>query len=178
LLPHEPDTLLDAFEDRLARLGWHERGLNHVQGDDHRNERNAVEGEVPGCAELDQRYAAQRRADHPRQVELDGIERNRVLQVFLGNQGRNQGRIRGPAEGLRDADDEGQTQDVPHMHGTGEYQRGQQERAGHLDVLRHHQDPTAIVTIGKNSAYKRQQDDRNLPKELVQPQIEGGFPGK
>ena len=48
----------------------------------------------------------------------------------------------------------------------------QRERRGRLDVLRGREQPPAIVPIGDDAANQHQQQDRQLPEERVEPQIE------
>ena len=50
-----------------------------------------------------QRRAGEQRAEHAREVELDRVERDRVRQVLLVDERRNQRLIRGTAERLRHA---------------------------------------------------------------------------
>ena len=46
------------------------------------------------------------------------------------------------------------------------------EGGGHLDVLRAEQQPAAIVAIGDDAADEREQQDRQLPEEIVEPEEE------
>ena len=49
---------------------------------------------------------------------------------------------------------------------------GQRERGGHLDELRADEQPLAIVAIGDDAANEREEQDRQLPEEIVEPEVE------
>ena len=59
-----------------------------------------------------ERDAGEQRAEDARQVELDGVERDRVRQVLLLDERGNQRLIRGPAERLPQPRDEREQQHV------------------------------------------------------------------
>jgi hypothetical protein len=80
--------------------------------------------------------------------------------------------IRRTAEGLREAGDERQRQDVPDAHVSKEYQRRQDERCRHLNVLRAEQQSTAIVTIGNDAADEREEQNRQLAEEIIKSEKE------
>ena len=56
-----------------------------------------------------------------------------------------------------------------------EDERGQRERRRHLDVLRAEQQPPAIVAIGDDAADEREEQDRQLAEEVVEPEVERGL---
>ena len=57
----------------------------------------------PQCANTASVAREEQRAEHARDVELDRIERDRVRQILLVDERRNQRLIRRPAERLRAA---------------------------------------------------------------------------
>src|SRR5262249_10200851 len=77
--------------------------------------------------------------------------------------------IRGTAERLRQTGKERQRQDVPDPDVTEEDQSRQDERRGHLDVLRSKQESSAIVAICDYAADQREQQDRQLTEKIVEP---------
>ena len=141
------------------------------QRDDHDEERQAVQPEAGGGAE-EERDAGEQRPEHAREIELNRVERDRVRQVLLVHERRDQRLIGGTAEGLREPGHERQRQDVPDAHVAEEHQRRQNERGGHLDVLRAEQQTTAIVAIGDDAADQREQQDRQLAEEIIEPEEE------
>ena len=54
-------------------------------------------------------------------------------------------------------------------------QGGERERRRHLDVLRSEQQLPAIVPIGDDAADEREEQDRQLAEEVVEPQVERGL---
>ena len=80
------------------------------------DEGESVQPEAPCRAEMRQRQAADHRADHARQVELDGIQRDGVGQILAVDQRRDQRLVSRSAERLRQAGDEGERQDVPDLN--------------------------------------------------------------
>ena len=86
------------------------------QRNDHGDERQRVQAETPRRADVFQRQSAQHRADDAGQIELDGIERDGVGQIFLFDQAGDQRGIGRAAERLRGADDERRKQDVPDLN--------------------------------------------------------------
>ena len=63
----------------------------------------------PHAASVD---AGEQRPEHAREVELDRVERDRVRQILLLDERRDQRLIRRAAERLPEAGDERQQQDV------------------------------------------------------------------
>jgi hypothetical protein len=59
--------------------------------------------------------AERERAEHARHVELNGIQCDRVRQIFFVDERRDQRLIRGPAERLRTAGDKRQRQHLPDL---------------------------------------------------------------
>ncbi len=49
---------------------------------------------------------------------------------------------------------------------------GERERGRHLDELRADEQPLAIVAVGDDAAEEREEEDRQLPQEVVEPEIE------
>ena len=86
----------------------------------HDEEREPVQAEACDAAELMKRHAGEQRAEDPRDVELDRVQRDRVRQVLLPHQRRDQRLIRRPAERLRAAAHERQREHVPDVHLSGE----------------------------------------------------------
>ena len=102
-------------------------------------------------------------------IELSAIAFGRC---FLVDERRHQRLIRGAAEGLRHAGDERQRQDVPDADVAEVDQRRERERRRHLDVLRAEQQAASIVAIGDDAADQREQQDRQLPEKVVEPEEE------
>ena len=175
----QADPELFAHRPALGR-----RNVLHVQhdqrGDDH-EKRQRVEQEAgvhrlrlavaPVPVER-QREGERHRPEHARDVELDRVQRHGVRQIFLVDERRNQRLIRRAAERLRDAGDERQRQDVPDLDGLEVHQQRERGRGAHLDALRDDQGPPAIVAVGEHAADEREQDDRQLLQERVEPEEE------
>ena len=81
----------------------------------------------------------------------------------------------GAAERLGAAGDARQRQDVPDPHDVPVDQAGQGEGGGHLDPLRHQQQPAPVAAVGHDAADQREQHDRQLAEEGVEPQEERRF---
>ena len=153
----------------------------HHQRVDDDEERQRVEQEtgvhrlrlvVAVAAEERQRHAEEQRSDDPRDVELDRVERDRVRQVLLVDERRNQRLIGGPAERLRAAGDERQREDVPDLDHLQVHQQRERARRRHLNDLRHDERAAAIVTVGEDAADQREQDDRQLLQKRIEPEEE------
>ncbi len=114
----------------------------------------------------------QERSEHPRQVELDRVQRDGVRQIFLVDERGQQRLIRRASERLRDARHERQRHDVPDLDDVEIHQDGERARRGHLDVLRRHQRLAAVVAIGEHAADEREEDDRQLLQERVEAEVE------
>ena len=139
---------------------------------DHEQERDAVEAEAHHHPDGGEGRAGHHRADDAGEIELDGVEGDGVGQVFLADEGGNQGLIRRPAEGLRTARDTRQRQDVPDLHDVEEDQRGQDERRRHLHDLRDQHHVAPIAAIGDDAANEREQQDRQLAEKAVEAEKE------
>ena len=61
------------------------------------------------------------------------------------------------------------------MHVVGEHQRGEHERRRHLHVLRDEEQLPAVVAIGDDAADHREEEDRQLAEEVVEPEVERRF---
>ena len=114
-------------------------------------------------------------ADHARQVELDGVQRDGVGQVLGFHQTRDQRRIRGPAERLRQPHHERQREDLPHLDVAHRVDDGEGEGTGHLNVLRTEQQVAAFDAVGHGAADQREQENRNLAQKRIEPQKEARF---
>ena len=58
------------------------------------------------------------------------------------------------------------------MHASLKDEAGERERGRHLDELRADQQPPAIVAIGDDAAEEREEQDRQLAEEVVEPEVE------
>jgi hypothetical protein len=119
-----------------------------------------------------QRQPEEQRPDDARDVELDRVERDRVGEIFLIDERRNERVVGRSAERLRAAGDERQREDVPDLDDVEVHQHRQRRRGAHLDVLRGQERAAAIVAIGEDAADQREEDDRQLLEEGVQPEEE------
>src|SRR5262245_50772697 len=136
-------------------------------------ERDPVEAETYGGGEdlfvEDRKWdAPDGRADDARQMELNRIERDRILQVFLFDQHRNQRLICRAAERLRASGQEGERQRAPHQNHVRRPQkseRGQRQRATQLRPLRSEQDATPIDAVGDHSSDQGEEYDRRGAQE-------------
>ena len=99
----EADALPHALEDRVGGLRKIVAHGDEQQRNDDRHEADAVQPETPGRAEPAQRRAAEQWADQAGEVELNRVHGDGLRQLLARHQGRNQGLVRGRAEGLRDA---------------------------------------------------------------------------
>jgi hypothetical protein len=99
--------------------------------------------------------------------------KNGVRQVFLVNERGDERLICGTAECLRDAGDHRQRQDVPDANGVEVHERGQDERGGHLNALRHHQQLPPIAAVGDHSADQGEEQDGGLAQERIEAEVEG-----
>ena len=151
----------------------------HQRVDDD-EERRGVEGEgrvhrlrlaVAALDEAGERGREEQRPEHAREVELDGVERDGVRQIFLVHEHRQQRLVGRPAERLREARDERQREDVPDLDDVQIHQHGERGRGRHLDVLRREQRLAPVVAIGEHAADEREEDDRELLQERVEAQV-------
>ena len=58
------------------------------------------------------------------------------------------------------------------VHVLGEHEQREREGGGHLHVLRSEQQLPAIVPIGDDAADEREEQDRQLAEEVVEPEVE------
>ena len=105
-------------------------------------------------------------------IELSAIAFGQILAV---DQRGDQRLIRRTAERLREPRRERQRQDLPDVDAMPEDQRRERERRRHLDVLRADQQPAAIVAIRDHAADQREEQNRQLAQEVVEPEVERGF---
>src|SRR5689334_19232892 len=82
LLANEAEALLHALEHRFGPAIRSEVRPDDQQRNNYSEEGYAVHREAPGCAPVCQGQAAQHWADHAREVELNGIERNGVGKIL------------------------------------------------------------------------------------------------
>ena len=151
------------------------RNVPDVQRQDRDNdgqERQAVQAEADHHAEGGERGAGEQRADHARQVELDRVERDGVRHVLLLDERRQQRLIRRAAEGLRQAGDDRQREDVPDADDVEVDERRQREGRGHLHVLRGEQQLPPVVAVGDDAADEREEQDGQLAEERVEAEEE------
>ena len=80
--------------------------------------------------------------------------------------------VGGSAEGLRQPGGERQREDVADVDAALIHEARQRERGGHLHELRADEQPLAIVAIGDDAAEEREEQDRQLPEEVVEPEVE------
>ncbi len=91
---------------------------------------------------------------------------------FLCDERRDHGLVGRSAERLRQPGGERQREDVADVDAALIDERRQRERGGHLDELRADEQPPAIVAIGDDAAEQREEQDRQLPEEVVEPEVE------
>ena len=109
-------------------LSMKERGDNGKIG-------KSVQAEAPHGAQFCQSHAAQGRPDDPGQIELNGVQCDGVLQIFLFDQRGDQSRVSGSSEGLCAADGKGEAPDVPHLDQMSARKISKDEGADQLDQL-------------------------------------------
>ena len=172
LAPRVGEAALERIQHRLV-LGWPNVGhRERHQRDDHDQERDAVEAEASGRPERRHRHAREQRAEDAGEVELDRVERDGVREIFLVDERRDHGLVGRPPERLRQPGGEGQREDVADMHASLIDERRERERGGHLDELRADEQPLPIVAVGDDAAEEREEEDRQLSQEVVEPEIE------
>jgi len=64
--------------------------VHDEQRPDDGQERDAIQREADGHAERDERGTGDERPDDPREIELNGIEGNRVRQMLFVDERRNE----------------------------------------------------------------------------------------
>ena len=153
-------------------LDRRESSLDHVERDDRREERERVQPEAPGIAQVRHRDAAERRPQNARHIELNGIQRDRVGHVFLIHQRWNQRLISRAAERLRQARNEGKRQHLPHLYRVSEHQHSEDGRIHHLHILRAEQHIAAVEAVRQRAADQREQKDGDVAEKCVEPQQE------
>ena len=57
------------------------------------------------------------------------------------------------------------------MHAALIDERGEREGGGHLHELRSDEQPLPIVAIGDDAAHEREEEDRQLPQEVVESEV-------
>ena len=110
-------------------------------------------------------------------ARLNWIELSAIAfgQILLLHERRNERLVRRAAEGLAEPRDEREQQDRGDVHLAEVHQRRQRERRCHLYELRSDQHAAAVVAIGDDAADEREQEDRELPEEVVEAQVERGI---
>ena len=81
--------------------------------------REAVQRKTPGGAESCKRDAAEHGSDDAREVELNGIERDRVGNILDAHEARDQRLIGGASERLGESRKKREAEDVPDLHQAG-----------------------------------------------------------
>jgi hypothetical protein len=172
-VPHGAQPRLQALEDALRRRDRAAPARQQQEREDRGQERQGVQAEAGGGAELVEGDAGQHRAHDAREIELDRVERHGVRQVLAIHQRRHQSLISRTAEGLREPDDERQAQNHPDLHGVGEQKDREKGGAAHLHVLRAEQDTAAVHTIGQDPAEEGKHEKRRVAQKCVEAQQEG-----
>ena len=144
----QPDLQLLLHPARLGRRDV--LHAQHHQRVDDDEERQRVEQEAgvhrlrlavaPAAGTPTACSAEGERPEHARDVELDRVERDRVRQILLVDERRDQRLIGRAAERLRAAGDERQRQDVPDLQlksaAVEKHQQRERGRGPHLHALR------------------------------------------
>ena len=107
---------------------------------------------IDAISSFGERLSSQRRTDGYRQVELNGVQRDRIRHVFAIDQRRYQCRVSRAAECLCQAGDERQAKYRPHMRQARRHQNGECRGAGHLNVLRDQQHLAPLDAVGNHAA--------------------------
>ena len=152
--------------------GLHMLDRHRQQRDDHHQKRQPVETEAGSAAPRRKRRAREERPDDAREIELDRVERDGVWQVVLADERRDQRLIGRAAKRLPETRDEREQQNVRNADDVPVDQRGQCEGRRHLDELRSEKHVPPIVPVGDDAADQREEQNRQLPEEVVQSEVE------
>ena len=136
--------------------------------DDDRDERKPVQREARRRAELVERDARENGSDDAREVELDRVQRDGVREVLAVHERRHERLVGGPAEGLREADDEGQRQDHPDLDVVRGDQAREEKRRRELDELGGQKDPAPVEPVRENAAEQREEKKRSGAQKRVE----------
>ena len=112
-----------------------------------------------------ERDAREDRPDDAREVELDRVQRDRVRDVFLVDERRDERLVRRAAEGQREPDDERQNEDHPDLDAIRVDEAREEKRRRELDDLRDQEDPPAVHPVGKDAPEEREERGTASPAE-------------
>ncbi len=157
---HGREAGLQVVEDAPARGAGRRPALQGEEGDDDGEEREPVQAEACGCAELVERGAREDGADDAREVELDRVQGDGVWEVLLVDERRDERLIGRASEGLREAHDDREDEDHPDLDAAREDEAREEERRRELDDLRGQQDPTPVHPVGENTAEEGEGEER------------------
>ena len=174
-MAYEADAFFHAVEDGFGGPRWDELHVNHEERDDDGDIGDTVEREAPCGTERGVGQTSDGGTDDAGEVELDGVHRDGIGEVFGVHECGKKGGVGGATEGLAGSHEEGEAEDVPDFDSMGYEEQGEQEGADHLDVLRDEQHLATIKAVGEDSAEEREQHDGELAEEEVEAEVEGVF---
>ena len=171
----EAQAFPDVAQRRAGHRPRHEPlRRHHEEAGQHGDVADGVREEAPPLADDGDEDAGHRRADHARAVEHRGVEGDGVHQIVALDHLDDEGLPRRHVEGVDDAEERGQDDDVPLVDAPGQRERRQDERQDHRARLRDDDDAAAVDAVGHVAAERRDEEDRDLPGEADRAEEERG----
>ena len=154
----------------LRRRRWeaHER-----QDNDDSQKRDAVDSEAHDHPQRHEHTTPDQRSDHLRQIELNGVECDRVGQGRPWHERRDHRLKRWTTERLCDPGQERQHQDVSDVDDVKEDQPSQCQGAAHLKSLRRDQEASPVIAVSDHAANQCEEQEWKLSDKRVESEKEG-----
>ena len=161
----------------LADLFW---VADAEEGGEDGEEADAVEEEVAGDADGGHGVSAEGGAEDAGEIELRGVEGNRVREVFAGNKAGDKGLVAGCVHGLGDAVEEAEDGDFPDVDQRSAVRVPEPGEEGQGECLDHHgglggqQEAALVDAVGDDSAIEREKEEGEGAGEGDDAEPEGG----
>jgi hypothetical protein len=140
-----------------------------ASSDDHRDIADAVRKEAPAFADFRHEDSGDRRADDARAVEHGRVQRYGVHQILLADHVNEKGLAAWDVEGVDDAEQRGENEDVPDLNDSGERQSAQNKGENHRSGLGSDDDLLAVFPVGDDAPQRSHQENRELARESDRP---------
>ena len=161
------------------RLSHRRKEVFHGQGHqrhDGAEEREAVEREAPRVPEGGERQSGERRSEDARQLNRIELSAMAFGMSSFRDERRNERRVGRSAEGLREARDAGEGQNVPDVDRPPVATRMVRLKAQAIcTYLRAEEHVPAVEAVGEDAADEGEEEDRKASPKIVEGQQELGI---
>ena len=151
--------------DSLAPPTCSAINTHHQQRDDHRQKTERIQEEAPAFTDEYDGKACDGWPDDARAIEDRGIQRDGVGQILLADHMNKKGLSNGNVEGVHDADQKGDEDQLPGGNDMGQREDRQNECQNHRERLGGDYAAMPVVAIADVAAHPREAQHGNLAGE-------------